>query len=85
MTSHYTSGTVTTVHDVGGVFGTVVGHFLLGSHTFMVTALGSCVNWPLIIVNSINYLQLNNLDYLDLSTKIDFISVLSFMFEPHNK
>ena len=24
------------------------GHFLLGSHNFMVTALGSCVNWPLV-------------------------------------
>ena len=23
------------------------GHFLLGSHTFMVTALGSCVKWLL--------------------------------------
>ena len=23
------------------------GHFLLGSHNFMVTALGSCVKWPL--------------------------------------
>ena len=21
-------------------------HFLLGSHNFMVTALGSCVKWP---------------------------------------
>ena len=23
------------------------GHFLLGSHKFMVTAFGSCVKWPL--------------------------------------
>jgi hypothetical protein len=23
------------------------GHFLLGSHNFIVTALGSCVKWPL--------------------------------------
>ena len=22
------------------------GHFLLGPHNFMVTVLGSCVNWP---------------------------------------
>ena len=26
--------------------GTTFGHFLLGSHSFMVTALGSCVKWP---------------------------------------
>jgi hypothetical protein len=26
--------------------GAAVGHFLLGSHNFMVTALGSCVKWP---------------------------------------
>ena len=24
------------------------GHFLLGSHNFMVTALGLCVKWPLV-------------------------------------
>ena len=27
--------------------GTVFGHFLLGSHNYMVTTLGSCVKWPL--------------------------------------
>ena len=48
MTSHYTWGSVTTLHDVGGVFGTAFGHFHLGSHNFMVTALGSCVKWPLV-------------------------------------
>ena len=26
--------------------GTTFGHFLLGSHNFMVRALGSCVKWP---------------------------------------
>jgi hypothetical protein len=26
--------------------GTAFGHFLLGSHNFMVTALDSCVKWP---------------------------------------
>jgi hypothetical protein len=26
------------------------GHFLLGSHYFMVTALGSCVKWPFIYI-----------------------------------
>ena len=25
------------------------GHFLLGSHKFMVTALGACVKWPSIV------------------------------------
>ena len=29
-------------------FETAFGHFLLGSHNFMVTALGSCVKWPLV-------------------------------------
>ena len=27
--------------------GMVFGHFLLGSHNFMITSLGSCVKWPL--------------------------------------
>jgi hypothetical protein len=43
MTSHYTLRLVTTLHD----FDMAVGHFLLGSHNFTVTALGSCVKWPL--------------------------------------
>ena len=29
--------------------GTAFGHFLLGSHNFVVRALGSCVKWPLIL------------------------------------
>ena len=45
MTSHYTWGLVTTLHDVGGVLGQPLGTFLWGSHNFMVTALGSCVKW----------------------------------------
>ena len=48
VTSQYTWGSVTTLHDFGGVFRTTFGHFLFGSHNFMVTALGSCVKWPLI-------------------------------------
>ena len=58
MTSHCTWGSVTTLtwynrinqrsvtshlHDFGGEIGTTFGHFLLGSHDLMVTALGSCV------------------------------------------
>ena len=27
------------------------GHFHLGSHNFMVTALGSCVKWPLVKIH----------------------------------
>jgi hypothetical protein len=46
MTSHYTWGSVTTVHDFGGVLGWPL-DFLLGSHNFMVTALGSCVKLAL--------------------------------------
>ena len=34
---------MTTLHDFGGEIGTTFGHFLLGSHDLMVTALGSCV------------------------------------------
>jgi hypothetical protein len=45
MASHYTWGSVTTLHDFGGGLGTAFGHFLLGSHNFMVTALGSFVKW----------------------------------------
>ena len=37
---------VTTLQDFGGGLGTVAfGHFLLGSHNFTVTALGSRVKW----------------------------------------
>ena len=46
MTSHY----ILRVRDHTTWFwrcvGTAFGHFLLGSHNFMVTALGSCVKWP---------------------------------------
>ena len=30
------------------------GHFLLGSHNFMVTALGSCVKWPLAAIRKLD-------------------------------
>ena len=46
MTSHYTWGPVTRLHDFGGVSGPALDTFLLGSHYFMVTALGPCVKWP---------------------------------------
>ena len=52
MTSHYTGGSVTTLHDFGGVLRWPLDTFLLGSHNFMVTALGSCVKWWLVISNS---------------------------------
>ena len=48
MASHYISGSVTTLHGIGGVLGQPFGHFLLGSHNFMATVLGSCVKWPLV-------------------------------------
>ena len=32
--------------------GTAFGHFLLGSHNLMVTALGSCVKWPLALMQT---------------------------------
>jgi hypothetical protein len=43
----HSRGPVTTLHEFGGCVGTAFGHFLLGSHNFMVTVLGSCVKWPL--------------------------------------
>ena len=43
MISHSTRGSVTTLHDFGGVLGQPSDTFRLGSHNFMVTALGSCV------------------------------------------
>jgi hypothetical protein len=48
MTSHYTWGSVTTLRDCGGVLrrGPSYTFINLGSHNFMVTALGSCVKWP---------------------------------------
>ena len=30
------------------------GHFLLGSHNFMVMALGSCVRWLLVVIFSVD-------------------------------
>ena len=47
MTLHYTWGSMSRLHDLGGCVGTAFGHFLVGSHNFMVTALDSCVKWPL--------------------------------------
>ena len=38
---------MTTLHDFGGVLGRPWDTFFLGSHNFTVTALGSCVKWPL--------------------------------------
>ena len=46
MTSHYTGGSMTTLHDFGGVLGQALDTFFSGSHNFMVTALGSCAKWP---------------------------------------
>jgi hypothetical protein len=37
----------TLLHDFGGALGRALDTFLLGFHNFMVTALGSCVKWPL--------------------------------------
>jgi len=46
MTSHYTWGSRDHTTWVWRRVGTAFGHFLVGSHNFMVTALGSCVKWP---------------------------------------
>jgi hypothetical protein len=49
MTSHYTWGSMTPLHDFGGVLGRPFNTFLLGSHNSMVTALGLCVKWSLVM------------------------------------
>ena len=46
MTSHYTWGSVDHTTWSWRCVGTAFGRFLLGSHNFMVMALGSCVKWP---------------------------------------
>ena len=38
--------------------GTAFGHFHLGSHNFMVTALGSCVKWPFVLLSVLKFLWL---------------------------
>jgi len=43
--SHYTWGSVTTLHDFGGVLGQRLITVLGGPHNFTVTALDSCVKW----------------------------------------
>jgi hypothetical protein len=50
MASHYSWGSMTTLHDGGGLLGRPLDSFLLGSHNSMVTALSSCVKWPLHVV-----------------------------------
>ena len=44
MTSHYIWGSMTTLHDFGSVLDGLW-TLLLDSHNFMVTSLGSCVEW----------------------------------------
>ena len=43
MISHYTWGSMSTLHDVGGGLGWPLKPSFWGSHNFMVTAFGSCV------------------------------------------
>jgi hypothetical protein len=47
---------VTTLLDFGGCRGTPFGHFLLGSHNFMVPALGSCVA----LIKTLEFVELRN-------------------------
>ena len=51
MTSHCTWGFVTTLNVVWRCVGMAFGHFLLGSHSFMVTALGLVCGAALSILN----------------------------------
>ena len=44
---YYTWGSMTTLHEFERVVGRLLDTCLLGSHNFVVTALGSCVKWPL--------------------------------------
>ena len=56
MTSHYTWGSVSTLTWFRRCLGTAFGHFLMGSHNFMVTTLGSCVKWPLVFPSPTGYM-----------------------------
>ena len=47
MASYYTRGPVTTPYMIWEVSWDGFEHFCLGSHNFMVTALGGCPKWPL--------------------------------------
>ena len=51
---------MTTLHGFGGVLRTAFGHFLLGSHNFVVMALGSCVKWPSLIGDIFGHNRLKN-------------------------
>ena len=44
VTTHYTWGSMTTLHDFGGVLGWPL-HTFFWTLNFMVTTLGSCVKW----------------------------------------
>ena len=46
MTSHYTWGSITTLHDFKGVLGRPLDTFFWALTTPMVTAPSSCVKWP---------------------------------------
>ena len=48
MTSHYSLRVRDHTTWFWRSFGTTFGHIFLGTHIFMVTALGSCVKWPLL-------------------------------------
>ena len=48
---------MTTLYDFGRCCGTAVGHYLLGSHNFIVTALGSCVKWLITIIGTMGTLH----------------------------
>ena len=57
MTSHYACRSVTTLHDFGGVLGRPLDTSLLGSHNFMVTALG------FVCEVALNHLSFGQLDF----------------------
>jgi hypothetical protein len=50
---------VTTLHDFEGVFGRPLDTFLLNSHNFMVTALGSSMKWPCVTMCSFSSIPLS--------------------------
>ena len=65
MSSHYTWGSVTTLHEFGGVLGRPLDTFFWALTTVM--ALGSCVKWPLI----------RHLKNLPISVWEDFCGIIS--------
>ena len=81
MTSHYTWGSVTTLHgDFGGVLGRPL-DTLLGSHNLLVTALGSLAHGPECIQNCLPRHWTSSFDWFWRKNSWDQTHVTSFSYK----